>query len=78
MSYSAIIIRVGLGIAERSDGVSMSIPSASMQLASRSRQQALATHTDIPLRVTVTQHVENDAKDDVESGIAEDMSLAKL
>jgi hypothetical protein len=68
ISYSAIIIRVGLGVAERSHNASASSGSAPR---SRSRLQTLS-HTAVsheyPLKVTVTQQIDRDGGADVDGG----------
>jgi hypothetical protein len=79
LSYSAIIIRVGLGIAERS-GPNHTAP-ASMQLASRTRQHTVGTTSTgtYPLKIAVTQHVDRSTDDGaprrIDSGDVEAESL---
>jgi hypothetical protein len=69
ISYSAIIIRVGLGVAERSHNASASSGSAPR---SRSRLQTLshsAVSHEYPLKVTVTQQIDRDGGADVDAGV---------
>jgi hypothetical protein len=66
LSYSAIIIRVGLGVAEQSH-VTSSLPGSVER--SRSRQQKLSHDTishEYPLRVTVTQNIDHDGEADAD------------
>jgi hypothetical protein len=78
LSYSAIIIRVGLGIAERSDGAADTPGAPSQRATSRGRAPTLVrsgTQGDIALKVTVTRHVDSDG--DAESRLAELAELAQ-